>query len=97
MAHTVFEMLREGFKGFGAELLADIRQSVKDNATAEAEDAARYQWELGVEKSVAAMLDLKTPDDKIIAMLQKHWDFRLSEAERYLKGYKEWKLKQKNK
>ena len=52
MAHTVFEMLREGFKGFGADLLADIRQSVKDNATAEAEDAARYQWELGVEKSV---------------------------------------------
>lgn len=95
MSSTFFEMLRDNFKGFGSELLSDIRQSVADETNETARNAAAYQWELGVEKAVAAMLDLKISDDRIIAMLQKHWDFRLSEATDYLKKYKDWKAKQK--
>ena len=91
MGKPFFEILREEFSGYGTELLSDIRKSVADARNEDAQDAARLQWEIGVEKAVAAMLDLGVPDEKIIAMLQKHWDFRLSEATDYINGYKKWK------
>lgn len=93
MEKTIFDCVKEGFEGFGTDLLMSVRESIASRGDQAAMDAAEYQWQLGVEKAVAAMLDLKVADEKIVAMLQKHWDFRLSEAERYLKEYRAWKDK----
>lgn len=55
-------------------------------------DEAYFEAEiLGIEKATAALCEAGVDDEKIIQLLQKYWDLRLSEAEEYLldaKGYK---------
>lgn len=58
-------------------------------------DCISYQQDLYVGRVIATMLDLNIPDEKIIEMLQKHWDFRLSEATRSLQDYKSWSQRRK--
>ncbi len=43
-----------------------------------------YERVIGIEKAVLAMKEAKVKKETIIAMLQKHWDLRLSEAENFV-------------
>lgn len=39
---------------------------------------------IGIERAVSAMLELGIDDNRIIAMLQKYWDLRLSDARMFV-------------
>lgn len=66
--------------GFWSELLESIRE--KNNARLD--EAALEERVIGIEKATAALLEAEVEDKKIIYLLQKYWDLRLSEAEEVL-------------
>ena len=68
--------IRNSFSGFGSELLERIRE----NCNARLDDAAFEERIIGIEKATAALREAEVEDEKIIYLLQKHWDLRLSEA-----------------
>ena len=39
---------------------------------------------IGIEKATASLKEAKVEDEKIIYLLQKYWDLRLSEAKEFL-------------
>lgn len=67
---------RNAFSGFGRELLDNIRESAQGGL----DDAAFEERIVGIENATDAMIEVGIEDDKIIRMLQKYWDLRLSEA-----------------
>ena len=77
MAHS----FREAFSGFGSELLQEMRE--RDNARLD--DAAFEERIIGIEKAIVALQEAGIEEEKIIFLLQKHWDLRLSEAEELLR------------
>ncbi|MEA4892893.1 MAG: hypothetical protein VB085_10090 [Peptococcaceae bacterium] len=76
MAHS----LGDALSGFGSELLEQIRE----NSTARLDEAAFKEKIIGIEKAIAALREAEVEDEKIIFLLQKHWDLRLSEAKELL-------------
>lgn len=75
---------RNEFSGFGRELLDSIRESVQGRL----DDAAFEERIIGIENATAAMIEIEIEDDKIIQMLQKYWDLRLSEAKEFVERQK---------
>ena len=55
------------------------------NELADAEFEERI---IGIEKATNSMVEAGVDDDTVIAMLQKHWDLRLSEAKAFLDNAK---------
>lgn len=72
---------RNAFSGFSRELLGNIRESVQDRL----DDAAFEERIVGIENATAAMIEVDVEEDKIIQMLQKYWNLRLSEAKDFIK------------
>jgi len=71
---------RKAFSGFGWELLDNIRSSAKGKL----DDAAFEEKVIGIQNATAAMIEADVEEDKIIRMLQKYWDLRLSEAKEFV-------------
>lgn len=76
--------IRDGFAGFGTEILEGIRK----NATNILDDATFEERCMGIEKATAAMLEAGISDEIVIQMLQKYWDLRLSEANMFIEHQK---------
>ena len=76
MAHSIID----SFSGFGGKLLERIRE---DN-NARLDEAACKERVIGIEKAIAALCEAEVEDEKIIYLMQKHWDLRLSEAKELL-------------
>lgn len=76
--------LKKAFSGFGWELLDGIRSSVQGKL----DDAAFEEKVIGIRNATAAMIEVGVEEDKIILMLQKYWDLRLSEAKEFVERQK---------
>ena len=72
--------IRNGFAGFGTEILERIRKDAKNRL----DDAAVEERCIGIEKATAAMLESGVSEEVVIQMLQKYWDLRLSEANMFI-------------
>ena len=75
-------------RDFGYELLDDIRGKANERIS----DAEFEERIVGIEKATISMIEVGVNDDTIIAMLQKHWDLRLSEAEVFLDNARDGKI-----
>jgi hypothetical protein len=73
--------IRDSLSGFGSELLERIRE----NSNARLGEAAFEERVIGIEKATAALQEAEVEDEKIIYLLQKYWDLRLSEAKELLR------------
>ena len=73
--------LRDSFSGFGSELLERIRE---DN-NARLDDAAFEERVIGINKTIAALREAEVEDEKIIYLMQKYWDLRLSEVKEIMR------------
>lgn len=70
------------------EIPAFLLQSVRDVVSEHEEQAVYEETVVSIEKATLAMCEAKVQDNVIIAMLQKYWDLRLSEAREFLSGAK---------
>jgi hypothetical protein len=73
--------ISDSLSGFGSEMLERIRE---DNI-ARLDEVAFEERIIGIEKSTAALHEAGVEDEKIINLLQKYWDLRLSEAKEFLR------------
>ena len=76
--------IRDAFVGFGGELLEGIRE----RNYARIDEAVFKESVVGIEKATAALFEAEVEDQKIIYLLQKYWDLRLSEAKEFLQQEK---------
>lgn len=76
--------MRDVFEGLGRDVLERLRET----ANARIDDAVFETEILGIEKATAAFCEAGLEDEKIIALLQKYWDLRLSEAKEFLRREK---------
>lgn len=67
------------FFGFNRELLDGVREQANQHIT----DAEIQERIVGIEKATMAMFEAGVEEKTIIAMLQKYWDLRLSEAKSF--------------
>jgi len=72
--------LKNVFSGFGGELLEHIREDYRGRL----DDAAFEERIIGIENATSAMIEVEIKDEKIIQVLQKYWDLRLSEAKLFV-------------
>ncbi len=72
--------IRDSLSGFGRELL----ERIIENNNARLDEAAFEERVIGIEKATAALREAEVEDEKIIYLLQKYWDLRLSEAKELL-------------
>lgn len=79
MGNTLKRAIDE-FKGFGPEIINNIRQRAADRIS----DAEFDERIVGIEKATAAMTEAEVDKEVIIRMLQKYWDLRLSEAKTFV-------------
>lgn len=70
------EMLKKEFKNYPRELLTDIRQHVQDHGE---EHACEVMID-SIGKAAMALKEAEISDEQVIALLQKYWDLRRSEA-----------------
>ena len=77
---NIWDMVREDFKDFPQELRERIRQRELERE----EEIIQHERTLCIIKATDAFLDAKIPKERFIALLQKHWDLRRSEAEEAL-------------
>lgn len=82
------KIFKESMRDFGYELLDDIRGKANERIS----DAEFEERIVGIEKATISMIEAGVNDDTIIAMLQKHWDMRLSEAEVFLDNARDGKI-----
>lgn len=82
------KIFKESMRDFGYELLDDIRGKANERIG----DAEFEERIVGIEKATISMIEAGVNDDTIIAMLQKHWDLRLSEAEVFLDNARDGKI-----
>ena len=82
------KIFKESMRDFGYELLDDIRGKANERIS----DAEFEERIVGLEKATISMIEAGVNDDTIIAMLQKHWDLRLSEAEVFLDNARDGKI-----
>jgi len=73
--------LRDSFSGFGSELLERIRE----DHNARLDDAAFEERVFGINKTIAALREAEVEDEKIIYLMQKYWDLRLSEVKEIMR------------
>ena len=73
--------IRDSFSGLGSEMLERIRE----NNNARLDEAGLEERVIGIEKATKALLEAEVDDEKIIFLLQKYWDLRLSEAKELLR------------
>lgn len=76
--------IRDAFSGFGWDLLDKIRSSFQEKL----DDEAFEERIIGIENATAAMLEVEVDEEKIIQMLQKYWNLRLSEAKEFIRRQK---------
>ena len=76
--------LRKTLHGFGWKLLYGIREKVNERIS----DAEFEEKIIGIEKATIAMIEAGVKEETIIAMLQKHWNLRLSEAKSFIEDAK---------
>lgn len=81
--------IHEAFKDFGGELLETIREDMQGRL----DDAAFHERIIGIRNATEAMMEVGVEDDKIIQMLQKYWDLRLSEAKSFVKRQHEFNMR----
>lgn len=62
----------------------ELQQRLKEEHLSRLDDAAFEAKISGIEKATLALLEAKVKDEKIVALLQKYWDLRLSEANEFL-------------
>lgn len=72
-------------KGSSSEFARDVLEGIREKSYARSNQAADEERIIGIEKAVAALYEAKVKDEKIISLLQKFWDLRLSEAEEFLR------------
>lgn len=72
------------FLDLGQEVLDGIRASVQSHS----DEASFEEKVIGIKNATSAMLELSIDEDKIIEMLQKYWDLRLSEAKMFIECQK---------
>lgn len=72
--------IRDSHSGFGSELL----ESIRENWNARLDEAAFEERVIGIKKATMALREAEVEDEKIVYLLQKHWDLRLSEAKEFL-------------
>ncbi len=65
---------------------------IRGKANERISDAEFEERIVGIEKATISMIEAGVNDDTIIAMLQKHWDLRLSEAEVFLDNARDGKI-----
>lgn len=82
------KIFKESMLDFGYELLDDIRGKTNERIS----DAEFGERIVGIEKATISMIEADVNDDTIIAMLQKHWDLRLSEAEVFIDKARDGKI-----
>lgn len=73
--------LRDSFSGFGSELLERIRE----DHYARLDDAAFEERVIGINKTISALREAEVEDEKIIYLMQKYWDLRLSEVKEIMR------------
>lgn len=73
--------LINAFSDFPRELLYRIRE----NSNEQLDNAAFEERVIGIENATAALVEADVEEDKIIQLLQKYWDLRLSEAKDFVK------------
>jgi len=78
------------FKDFLYEVPSFLVNSVRNVVSEHEEQAVRFETIESIQKATLAMCEAKIKDDMIIAMLQKYWDLRLSEATEFLSGAKDY-------
>lgn len=74
----------ENNMGLLGELGNVVRVSARNVVYDNESDAVLNERINGIQKSTIAIKEAKVKDEKIIEMLQKHWDLRLSEAKEFL-------------
>lgn len=77
---SIWNDIIEEFKDFPQELRERLRQSELERE----EEIIQQERALSVLKATDAFLEAEIPKESIIALLQKHWDLRRSEAEKAL-------------
>ena len=77
---NIWDILKKELEAFPQELQEKIRQEEIERE----EEVIQHERTLCIIKATDAFLDAKIPKERIIALLQKHWDLRRSEAEEAL-------------
>lgn len=67
------------------KVLSGLKGAVQDSILNLIDENVERERQLNIRNVVDAMLELNNTDDEIVAMLQKHWDMRLSEAKSALR------------
>ena len=80
--------IRDEFVGFGEELLSNVRQDALSRLDEVANNAAVAEFNKGVERAIAALFDAGLDRESVVQLLQKHWDMRLSEAQKAVDSFR---------
>lgn len=76
----LWNQVKMQFKDFPAE----IRNRIQADQQEVIEEAVLSERICSIEKVTLALLEANVPKDQIIALLQKHWDLRRSEANQFI-------------
>ena len=76
----LWNQVKMQFKDFPAE----IRNRIQADQQEVIEEAVLSERICSIEKATLALLEANVPKDQIIALLQKHWDLRRSEANQFI-------------
>ena len=66
------------------DFASNVRSNVRDSIAADKAQECEAEREWNIEKAAEAMLDAGLTEEVVLAQLQKFWDLRRSEAERYI-------------
>lgn len=78
------DSFRGAFMGFGQDALDGIRERNQEHI----DDTVFEERMICINKATSAMIELGVNEEKIIGMLQKYWDLRLSEAMDFINNCK---------
>lgn len=84
--------MNPNFMTVASKLGLEVVQAIREAGNQLIDDAVFEEKVWGFSRAVDAMLECNISDEKIIAMLQKYWDLRLSEATQILTAAKEDKI-----
>ena len=76
----LWNQVKMQFKDFPAE----IRDRIQTDQREVIEEAVLSERICSIEKATLALLEAGVPKDQIIALLQKYWDLRRSEANQFI-------------
>ena len=76
----LWNQVKMQFKDFPAE----IRDRIQADQQEVIEEAVLSERICSIEKATLALHEAGVPKDQIIALLQKHWDLRRSEANKFV-------------